>query len=131
VKNGGQWTAPTVWQTRDVSMYMNSGVLSGDLLFGFSHLKKGQLFCLDAATGAVKWLGSPRQGENAAMLASRSNLVILLNDGELIVAKPTAQSYQEIRRYTVAENQTWAHPIILADGVIVRDSKNLIRWSTR
>ena len=34
-------------------MYMNSPVVSGDLLLGFSHLKKGQLFCLDARTGTT------------------------------------------------------------------------------
>src|SRR5579885_2174375 len=57
----------TVWQTKDASMYMNSPVIVGDLLFGFSHLKKGQLFCLDARTGATLWMASPRAGDNAAL----------------------------------------------------------------
>ncbi len=125
---GDQWNPQTVWQTRDASMYMSSPVLAGDLLFGFSHLKKGQLFCLDAATGAAKWIGAPRQGENAALLIGRTSLVALLNDGEMVVAKPSGDSFQEIRRYTVAENQTWAHPLVMADGVVVKDTKSLVRW---
>ncbi len=127
-QSGGQWTPKTVWETKDASMYMSSPVLSGDLLFGFSHFKKGQLFCLDAATGAVKWLGSPRQGENAALLASRTSLVAMLNDGELVVAKPAAAGFQEIHRYTVAENPVWAHPLVMTDGVIIKDVRTLTRW---
>jgi len=125
---GDQWTPQTIWQTKDASMYMSSPVLSGDLLFGFSHLKKGQLFCLDAASGAVKWLGSPRQGENAALLVSPTSLIAMLNDGELVIAKASGNGFEETHRYTVAENPVWAHPLVMADGVVIKDVKTLARW---
>jgi len=123
------WTTQTVWQNKGVSMYMNSPVLSGDLLFGFSHLKKGQLFCLDAGTGATLWTGPPRGGDNAAMLASPTTLFALTPDAQLIVAKPTAKALDEIRRYQVADSATWAHPVVLPDGVLIKDLKTLARWT--
>jgi outer membrane protein assembly factor BamB len=117
-----------VWKNKDVSMYMSSPVVSGDLLFGFSHLKKGQLFCLDARTGATLWTGPPRAGDNAAILASSSTLYALIPDGQLTIAKPTATGLNEIRRYEVAESPTWAHPVVLGDGVLIKDLKTIARW---
>jgi len=124
VRNG-----QTVWQTKDASMYMNSPVIVGDLLFGFSHLKKGQLFCLDARTGATLWTASPRGGDNAALLASSTTLYSLTPDAKLLIAKPTAKGLNEAREYTVAEGATWEHPLILSDGFVVKDVKTLARWS--
>jgi outer membrane protein assembly factor BamB len=123
------WMTQTVWQNKDVSMYMNSPVLSGDLLFGFSHLKKGQLFCLDARTGATLWTGSPRAGDNAALLASSTTLFALTTDAQMLIAKPTAKALGEIHRYEVADSPTWAHPIVLLDGLLIKDLKTLARWS--
>lgn len=125
---GDAWSPETVWKTKDASMYMNSPVLAGDLLYGFSHLKKGQIFCLDARTGATLWIGPPRGGENAAMLASATTLYSLTPDGQLLVAKPTSKGLNEIRHYEVAESPTWAHPVVLGDGFLVKDLKSLARW---
>jgi outer membrane protein assembly factor BamB len=129
VRKGEDWSPETVWHNKDVSMYMNSPVLAGDLIFGFSHKNKGQLFCLNAQTGAMLWTGPPRQADNAAMLVSPSSLIVLKNDGEMLVAKPSGKSFELIRRYTVADSPTWAHPLVLADGVVIKDLKALTRWS--
>jgi outer membrane protein assembly factor BamB len=117
-----------IWKTKDVSMYMSSPVLVGDLLFGFSHLKKGQIFCLDARTGATLWTGPPRGGDNAAMLASATTLYSLTPDAQLLIAKPTSKGLNEIRHYEVADSPTWAHPVVLADGILIKDLKTLARW---
>jgi outer membrane protein assembly factor BamB len=127
-RNGAEIAPQTVWENKDVAMYMNSPVLVNGLLFGFSHKNKGQLFCLDAATGTLKWSGPPRAGENAALLASPSALLSLTNDGTLLVAKPSGSALEEIHHYTVAESATWAHPLVLADGVVIKDVKTLARW---
>jgi outer membrane protein assembly factor BamB len=107
---------------------MNSPVLAGDLLFGFSHLKKGQLFCLDAASGKTLWMGPPRSGDNAAILANKSTLISLNNEGQLTVARADGKSFEVVRQYTVAESPTWAHPLVMADGVVIKDLKSLARW---
>ena len=125
---GDTWSTETVWQNKDVSMYMNSPVVSGDLLLGFSHLKKGQLFCLDARTGTTLWTGPPRSGDNAAILASPTTMFSLTDDGHLLVAQPSSKGLGEIRRYEVADSPTWAHPIVLADGFLIKDLKTLARW---
>jgi outer membrane protein assembly factor BamB len=127
-RKGSDIVPETVWENKDAAMYMNSPVLSGDVLFGFSHLKKGQLFALDAATGKTLWMGPVRAGDNAAMLASKSTLISLDNEGKLTVAKANGKAFELIHEYTVAESATWAHPLVLPDGVLVKDVKTLARW---
>lgn len=128
IRKGSEIVPEKIWENKDASMYMNSPVLSGDVLFGFSHLKKGQLFAFDAATGKTLWLGPPRAGDNAAMLASKSTLVSLDNEGKLTIAKASGKSFETIHEYKVADSPTWAHPLVLPDGVLIKDLKSLTKW---
>jgi len=125
----GQWFTETVWKNPELSMYMSSPVVDGDLLFGFSHLKRGQFFAIDARTGATQWTGEPRQADNAAVLTIGGNLILLKDDAELIVAKAGGKGFDPLRRYHVAESSTWAHPLVLRKGVVIKDLTNLAMWS--
>ncbi len=129
VKKGDALAPEVVWRNRTVSMYMNSPVLSGDMVFGFSQHSKGQLFCLDARTGENHWLGEPRQGDNAATLIGANSLLTLKDDGELIVAKPSGKAFELIRRYKVADSATWAHPLPIPGGLVIKDVSTLAFWS--
>jgi len=125
----GKWSAETVWRNTDISMYMSSPVLEDDLIFGFSHYKKGQFFCVDARTGATKWTSPPRQGDNAAVLINGGNLILLKDDAQLVIAKAGGSSFEPLRNYTVADSPTWAHPLILRNGVVIKDATTLAFWS--
>jgi hypothetical protein len=112
-------------------MYMSSPVLEDDLIFGFSHYKKGQFFCVDARTGATKWTSPPRQGDNAAVLIGGGNLILLKDDAQLVIAKAVGSSFEPLRNYTVADSPTWAHPLILRNGVVIKDAGTLAFWSVK
>ena len=111
------------------SMYMNSPVVNGDHLFGLSHKRKGQFFCLDARTGETLWTSEGREGENAAMLSAGETLFLLTNDAELIVAKNNAKRFEPLKKYTVAQSPTWAHPAIVDNGILIKDVSTLALWS--
>ncbi len=131
-ERGGTWDTETVWRNTDVSMYMSSPVVRGDLLFGLSHYQKGQFFCVDARTGETRWTSEGRQGDNAALLAAEDVLFLLTTEGELIVARATGERYDPVARYTVADSPTWAHPVVLAGEdpvqVLVKDERSLALW---
>ena len=131
VKTGGQWSVKELWSNQEVSMYMSSPVLKGNLLFGFSHRNKGQFFCLDAQTGKTLWTGAPRQGDNASILLAGDLLFLLGNDGELIIARASAKGFEPVRRYTVADSATWASPLLLDSGVVIKDFDSLTFWTWR
>jgi outer membrane protein assembly factor BamB len=128
-KARGQWSTTELWSNQEVSMYMSSPILSGNLLFGFSHKNKGQFLCLDANTGKTQWVSDPRQGDNAAILQMGQRLLFLKDDAELIVAQVSAKGFEPLRRYKVADSPTWAHPLVLERGIVIKDADSLVFWS--
>ncbi len=50
-RQGARLVPQEVWRNAAYESYMNTPVLAGNRLVGFSYKKKGQFFCLDADTG--------------------------------------------------------------------------------
>lgn len=128
LKHGVEWAAETVWQNRDFSMYMSSPVVSGDLLFGFSERKRGQFFCLKPGDGTALWTSEGRQADSAAVVAAGSVWLILTPDAELIVARQSAKAFEPLRKYNVAASPTWAHPVPVGHGILIKDAATLALW---
>lgn len=127
-RNGTAFSAAEAWHNAEVPMYMSSPVLDRDTLYGFSSKKKGQLFAQDVKTGAVKWATEGRTGANAALQIAGPNLIVLTTEGELLVLKRNPQKYEELQRYKVADSQTWAQPVLLKDGFLIRDASSISFW---
>jgi outer membrane protein assembly factor BamB len=127
-RQGGTWQAEPVWGNSEVTSYMSTPVLVGGRLYGLSARKKGQAFCLDAGTGRTAWISDGRQGDNAALVAGGGVLFILNTDGELVVAPPGGATFAPLAQYTVASSATWAHPVVLPGGVLVKDVDSLAFW---
>jgi outer membrane protein assembly factor BamB len=125
VKKGAAYAAEPVWENTEVGNYMSTPVVVGDRVCGLSNRKKGQLFCLDAATGRTLWLSEGRQGESASILAGGGALYALTTDSELLVIDPAAAAFTLKKRYAVATSPVWSHPVLLADGVLVKDASSL------
>ncbi|MFM8392754.1 MAG: PQQ-binding-like beta-propeller repeat protein, partial [Acidobacteriota bacterium] len=123
-----QWVTDQVWHNREVSMYMNSPVIAGNLLFGFSHRQKGQFFCLDLETGRTRWTGDPRQGENAAMLLVDGHLLALTEQAELMVTTVASKGATLVRQYQVAASPTWAHPVLTGRRLLIKEASHLRVW---
>ena len=123
------WAAEPVWHTDEVSMYMNSPVIAGNVLVGFSHKNRGQYFGLDPKTGKTLWLAEPRHGENAAIVFAGGALWLLNNDAELLVAKATPQKLEVLRKYTAASSAVWAHPLPLDKAIVIKDFEYLTAWA--
>jgi outer membrane protein assembly factor BamB len=123
----GKWQAAPAWKNAEVAFYMSTPVLADGVIYGLSNKKKGQIVAVDAATGALKWATEGRAADQAAILLTPAHVLILTTGGELVLVSPTPAKYQEQRRYTVAESATWAVPVPLADGLIVRDATGVMR----
>jgi outer membrane protein assembly factor BamB len=129
VKRENQWTTENVWDNQEVSLYMTNAVIARDMLFGMSHRNSGQFFALDAKTGKTLWTSPPRQATNAAISRAGDLLFLLKDDGELIVAKASATSFEPVKRYTVAESATWAAPTIAGNRIFIKDTSSLALYT--
>ncbi|HYV06004.1 MAG TPA: PQQ-binding-like beta-propeller repeat protein, partial [Blastocatellia bacterium] len=125
IRVAGKWQAVTNWQNPDVSMYMSSPVASGDYLFGLSHKRKGQFFCIDARTGKTLWTSDGRVGDNAAIVAAGEFLFLLTDAAELLVARSHAILFEVLKKYSVADSPTWAHPVVTNKGILIKDRTTL------
>lgn len=124
-----EWAAEQVWDNPKIHMYTASFVLNGDLLYGFSMQRKGQFFCLDPWTGEVLWASEGRQGEYASIVSAGELLFCLTGDAELIIVKPSAEAFEPVARYSIADSTTWAHPVILDKRILIKDASHLTLWS--
>ena len=123
------WTAKEKWYQQNVALDMSTAVINDGALYGFSHYGSGRLFCLDTETGDVRWQGPPRTGDNVMFLSMPGYIVALINDGELRIIRASEGGYQKVASYRVSDNQTWAPPVLLEQGVLVKDHDALTRWS--
>jgi outer membrane protein assembly factor BamB len=128
-RRGGAWATDDVWQTKEVSLHMTNGVVADGVFYGLSHLNAGQYFALDLATGAVLWKSEPRQAENAGMVSAGDTIFALEDDGEMVVMKANRKAMNVVKRYTVADSQTWAQPTIAGGRVYVKDVNHLTLWA--
>jgi hypothetical protein len=129
IKPGNNWSTEQIWHNPEISMYMNSPVISDELLFGFSPKRSGYLFCLDVYTGSTLWTSAGQQGENAAGLSAGEALFFLTTDARLLVVKKSATGFELMTQYTVADSPTWAHPVILGKQILIKDTSMLALWS--
>ena len=48
--------------------------------------------------------------------------------GELQVLKATGKELDVVRSYRVAEDGTWAPPVLFGNSLLVKDTNHLTRW---
>ena len=110
-------------------MYMSSPAASGSTIFGLSNKNRGQFFAIDAASGKTLWVGKPREADNASIVRAGNYLLLATTNSELIVAKPSITAFEEVKRYTIADSATWAHPAYAGRNIVVKDVDKLIVWT--
>jgi outer membrane protein assembly factor BamB len=131
VRRGDGFAAEPRWATSEVSSYMSSPVLEGEVLYGFSHKKKGQVFALDARTGRIRWTSDGRQGDNASLVVLGDALAVLTTEGDLIVARKDAKAFTPVATYPVADSAVWAHLAVVPAGFLVKDASSLALWTLK
>jgi outer membrane protein assembly factor BamB len=128
-KENNRWIPRVAWENAEIPMRMTSGVIVGDVFFSMTIRNSGQYFTLDAKTGEILWRSEPRQADNAALLKLGDLVLSLEADGELILFRPGRTAFEEVKRYKVADEPTWTQPVIMGDGVLVKDVTTLAYWT--
>jgi outer membrane protein assembly factor BamB len=119
-REGDQFTASTVWETNRMKNKFSSSVLVDGYIYG---LDESILACMDAETGELMWKGG-RYGYGQ-LLAADDHLVVLTEDGDLVLVRATPERHEEIAGFSAIEGKTWNVPA-LSDGLLfIRNTREM------
>ena len=127
----GTWQPKQLWKNAEVTMYTASPVFADGVIYGMSNKRRGHFVALDAETGTVKWATQGRDGNHASILQTKDHLLFLTDGALLIVAGRSPEAFKEEKRYELGTGATWTLPVMLSDGLLVRDANTVVRlhWS--
>ncbi len=122
------WETRQIWHNTNLPMYMSTPILDDGKLFGFSSKRKGQYFCMDAKTGKTLWTSEGRLGISASVLSAGEFLILLNFDGNLTIARKDSGKYKPLRNFSVADQSTFAHPVLLKNQILIKGKDALALW---
>ena len=128
-RRDGKWVVDTVWRNEEIPMRMSNPVLLGDTLYGMSTRNSGQYFAVDAKSGKTLWLSEGRQAGNVAMATAGPVVLSLENDGELVVLRASQTGFEPLKRYKLADAETWTQGVYAGNRVLVKDVTSLALWT--
>jgi outer membrane protein assembly factor BamB len=124
----------TAWFNATFSNDTASSVLAGDTLYGFdirdpqakSHRpSRGEFRALDWETGKELW--STKAVGHATAIVADNKLLLFCDRGELILARAARESYQELARTKVFEDEIcWTAPAMAKGRLLLRSPSRLV-----
>lgn len=109
----GVQTARRVWGSKKMKAKFANLVQREGFLYG---LDDGIFACVDLADGTQRWKEG-RYGHGQGLLV-RDLFVLMAENGELILLRPTPEAPNELHRFRVFNSKTW-NPIALAGDVLL------------
>jgi outer membrane protein assembly factor BamB len=124
VKANSNFTARTVWKTKNLKNKFTSSIVYEGYIYG---LDEDILTCLDSNSGERKWKGG-RYGYGQIALAS-GHIIILTGDGEIALVKATPEKPDERARFQAITGKTWNHPAFAQAKLLVRNGAEMACFS--
>lgn len=119
---GGKATAEELWKTRTMKNHFNNAVLVGDHLYGFD---SATFKCLSVATGEQTW-ASRGLGKGSLLAADGNLLIVLADEGTLLLVEATPNAYTERARFQAMEGKAWTAPTLANGRLYLRDHDEIV-----
>lgn len=111
-----------LWANKSLKINLSTPVLVEDFLYGQGPDKN--LVCVDARTGALKWEQPGFGKQNSSVIAAAEKLLVLTDDGQLVLAAANPEKYVEMGRAQVC-GKNWNFPAYANGKIYVRDAAEL------
>jgi outer membrane protein assembly factor BamB len=123
--SGSGMEAVPAWENKTLKINLATPVHVDGFLYSQGANK--DFICVDARTGELKW-SQPGFGlgkkDYASTIAIGKTLLVLTEDGQLLMVAADPAKYQELGRVQVC-GSTWSYPALAAGRLYVRDGRQL------
>lgn len=117
----GKASVKTVWQNREMKNQFSTSVVHGGVIYGFDDKT---LKAVDLETGATRWRA--RGLGHGSLMAADGLLIVLGDNGQLLIADATGEAYKERARTQLFNGKTWTVPTLAGGRLYVRDETELV-----
>ena len=115
-----KFAATETWTSRRMNPYCNDYVAHNGYLYGFDN----NIFaCIDLTDGQRKWKRGRYGNGQVLLLPDAKQLLVISEDGELVLLSATPEKHTELTRFRVLEGRTWNHPVLIGDRLYVRNAE--------
>src|SRR5262249_17938991 len=115
-----------VWKNQSMQNHFSTCVLYEGHLYGFS---TDRLRCVEFKTGKVKW-DKTGLGKGSLLIAD-GTLIVLGEQGTLVLAEATPKEYVEKARWQALEGTCWSAPVLANGRLYLRNEKRLMAVALR
>lgn len=114
-----------IWENKNLRTQLNAAVLIGDYLYAIDgDTGKGQLRCVEVATGAAKWAFPDTK--HGALTAADGNLIVISEKGELMIGKASPEGFKPTARAQVGGGTYWTAPVLANGRIYVRNGEGQV-----
>lgn len=111
------------WTSLDIKPDFNDFVAHKGYLYGFDH----NIFaCIDLETGKRNWKKGRYGNGQVLLLPDADQLLVLTENGDLVVARANSKNLEELARLKVLNNKTWNHPVLVNNRLYVRNGEEAV-----
>ena len=124
-RSGDKTTPEEVWAHRLMRVHFTNAIRVGDSVYGSSgDFGPAPFTAIDIKTGKVLWRN--RSFPRASFLFADGRFVILDEDGQLLLAAPSAEGLTVVSKVQVLGSQSWTVPSLVGTRLYLRDRKNIV-----
>lgn len=116
------WSIREVWTSTGLKPYFNDFVVHRGHAYGFDG---SILACIDLQDGKRKWKGGRYGNGQLVLLSDQDLLLVLSEEGELVLVSATPDRFAEIARIPAIEGKTWNHLAVAGEIVLVRNGQEM------
>ncbi|HEY3969518.1 MAG TPA: PQQ-binding-like beta-propeller repeat protein [Planctomycetaceae bacterium] len=126
-KQGDELAAKELWSTKDNGVQFNTPILKNGLVFGISD--RDMLFCINTQNRQTAWTSKTDGSRGYGSVVDAGSVLVALTPGGMLhFFEPSDKEYKELASYKVAENGTYAYPIISGKRVFIKDKDAVTLW---
>jgi outer membrane protein assembly factor BamB len=129
-QSGGKTTVQEQWYQNRMRVHIGTIIRLGDYAIGSSgDFGPCPTVAIDVKTGTILWQN--REFARSTFLHADDKLIIMDEDGNIGLAKPSRQGLNVLTKASVLTNRAWTVPTLVGTTLYVRDRKEIAAFDLK